>query len=143
MSRQLDFSKPLSDDDRKYALDRGMYAEVRANDLEHSEESEVHDPAGPEATGLTGNEPSREADHQTPTGVGLAALTANPGAKTVVEAEKETPTPSPAESAEKGTDYNSKTIAELQQELENRELSKSGSKAELVARLEEDDKESE
>lgn len=142
MSRQLDFSKPLSDDDRKYALDRGMYAEVRANDLEHAEESEVHDPAGPEATGLTGNEPSRVADHQTPTGVGLAALTANPGAKTVVEAEKETPGPT-AGAQKTGKDYNSWTVAELQQELENRELSKSGSKAELVARLEEDDKESE
>jgi ribosomal protein L22 len=41
--------------------------------------------------------------------------------------------------AAESTDYGSLTVDELQEELESRGLKKSGAKAELVARLEEDD----
>lgn len=83
MSRSIDRSKALSDEDRAYLLGHGEDGLVAQLDEQHGQ----------------------------------------------------------ADVAETGDDapYEDWTVAELQAELEGRELSKSGNKAELVSRLHEDD----
>lgn len=130
MSKQIDLTKPLSDEDRQYLEDRARHYEIAANDAEHAGAE-----LPPEYLGLTGGEPAFgvPADSH-PEGVGLGEGTLRPTNPHATVADESAPTEEDSEDS-----YDDMTVAELQDELENRELPKSGKKAELIARLRGDD----
>ncbi len=62
MSRQIDLSKKLSDEDRQYLIDRSRLVEVAANDARFGREQEAPDPAAAQqkqqpSVGLAGPPP--------------------------------------------------------------------------------------
>ena len=157
MSKQLNFDEPLSDDDRQHAINRGLIAEVDANDKRfkfREDTTSVDNPTDTgqaysvqQATGLTGNEPSGTSDRLTVSGLGAADVNANQPVPGTAEhdalvAEQQEGEDTPTEDSPEGTDYESWSLSQLQAELGKRELSKSGNKAELVSRLKADDEES-
>ena len=122
MTRQVPTDQPLSDEDRQYLKDRGQYATIEAIDREQGLEAE---PSG--NLGLLGSEPSLQADRQEGAGVGeaQALLYTDPTAE--------------PNSGDDDKDYDNWSKAELQDELEERGLPKSGNVADLVQRLRDDD----
>jgi len=66
MSRIIDWAKPLSDDDRAWAKDRGMYYQIEQNDLAHGNEVPLSDEQRINRTGVLGTEPSAAADRTEP-----------------------------------------------------------------------------
>jgi hypothetical protein len=145
MSRQIDFSKPLSEEDKQYALDRNMAIDVEENEKKFSEIQETGEKVDIVSSGLNGNEPSRFADKSEVSGLGLAQVNAGPTTEEVVAKEEvieETVEVSEGEEID-DDDYNTWSLDDLKIELGERQLSKSGNKAELVARLTADDQNSE
>lgn len=145
MSRQIDFSKPLSEEDKQYALDRNMAIDVEENEKKFSEIQKTGEKVDIVSSGLNGNEPSRFADKSEVSGLGLAQVNAGPTTEEVVVKEeviKETVEVSEGEEID-DDDYNTWSLDDLKIELGERQLSKSGNKAELVARLTADDQNSE
>jgi hypothetical protein len=145
MSRQIDFSKPLSEEDKQYALDRNMAIDVEENEKKFSEIQETGEKVDIVSSGLNGNEPSRFADKSEVSGLGLAQVNAGPTTEEVVVKEEvieETVEVSEGEEID-DDDYNTWSLDDLKIELGERQLSKSGNKAELVARLTADDQNSE
>ena len=66
MTRKLDWDKPLSDEDRQWALDRGMTHQVQANDLLSKDPDDPTDDQRMVASGLRGTEPSAQSDRTEP-----------------------------------------------------------------------------
>lgn len=132
MSKQVDLEKPLSDEDRDYLESRAMHREIAENDARFADGDPVS-----ERSGLTGEEPAYgvpAGSHPEAVGVGQGGVLA----RSDPAADRRA-----AESAadDEEDEYSEMTVAELQDELEKRDLPKSGKKAELAARLREDDDE--
>lgn len=130
MSMEVDLSTPLTDEERKYLMERGKYADVERVDNLHGGETPDELLAG-DGTGaqpvsvLTSDQMATRKERL------LAELRA------IEEAEQ-------ASDDSVGDDgdvppYESWKAAELKKELKARNLSQSGSQDELVARLYEDD----
>jgi hypothetical protein len=150
MSRQIDMSKPLSAEDRAWLIDNNREDEVRANDEAHGRDSSDLGTARGAMPFVTGQEPSGGADRMIPTG-----LTPNSANADLDRERREAQLkaamegPSSSDGAEAGdltyeTDdnpYEDWKLDALQNEAGKRELSKSGTKAELADRLRADDEE--
>lgn len=107
--RKIDhLSEPLSNEDRKYLLDRGFTTRVRLNDRK-----------------FAGREESVAAETNAP---------AQDKAGTS-EQNTEPPAENGGASAEDTEWVNSLDVEELKEELEDRDLAKSGNKSELRSRL--------
>lgn len=138
MSRQIDITKPLSDEDRQYLEDRARHEDLRRNaEIVGEREADVLTPIN---DGNTGDVDPFKADDGTEQITGT-----NPGERTVTAAQAaDTGVPTADDAGdEPDDDYENWTNEDLRDELENRDLSKSGNKQELVARLREDDAASE
>jgi hypothetical protein len=126
VSRQIDLSKPLSDEDRAYLLARGREQLVAKLDAQNGDE---------EAARLANYVPGSAVDQ--PEGVpdtpGLGAPNAE-AARTAAAVEDD-------DEVEAGTEdnYETWTNEQLREELDSRDLQTSGKKKELVARLRADD----
>lgn len=101
MSRQIDLTKKLSDEDREYFIARGEYVVVERNDAQF------------------GRDASKDASESEDS---VAAVEAGSGADSAPEKYSD-------EWFEKAT------VAELQHELEQRGLPKTGKRADLADRL--------
>lgn len=78
MSKSIDWSKPLSDEDRDWAISRGMDLQVQQNDAEHDRKDDgTSDTDQAFVTGLRGTEPSATSDRTETHGVGEAQLAVN------------------------------------------------------------------
>ena len=140
MSKQIDMTKPLSDDDRSYLHDRGRFAEIEANDAEFGERKPPEDDDTLEEqiynleeqlavlrTRLAHRNLAREQE-----AVGVVDRTAVDG-----EGGEE----------EEADNYDELSVAKLKEEIalrnKDREpgdrISQAGSKAELIDRLRADD----
>lgn len=151
MSREIDMSKPLSDEDRAWMLENNRDNEVRANDEAHGRDSSDIGRAGGMPF-VTGGEPSLGSDRSIPTG-----LTPNSQEADLDRERREAQLKAATEGGASAdplatgdlvyeTDdkpYEDWSAAELQNEAGKRELSKSGTKAELAERLRADDEERE
>lgn len=152
MSRQIDLSQKLSDEDRAWMLDNNRETEVRANDEAHGRDSSDIGRSGGMPF-VTGQEPSNSSDRTIPTGLTPNSANADLDSerreaqlKAAMEGEGEGSDPLSSEGLVYETDdkpYEDWTAAELQAEAGKRELSKSGTKAELAERLRADDEERE
>lgn len=127
MSREIDLSKPLSDEDAQYLADRGRYADLEragrnASDLPDG------DGTGPQLeSAVTGDRAASERDRL------IARLRElDPDAASDFEGDPET-------DDEEVAPYSEWTVPELDAELKRRELPGGGNKAEKVKRLEDDD----
>lgn len=126
MSKQIDLTQPLSDEDREYLRVLGRLDDIRRNDEQFAEGYEA-----PEA-----REPSATADRTQAAGIGEGTL----GTRAANASQPELA----GEGADEVGDdteapYEEWNLVDLREELEVRELSKSGNKGELAARLREDD----
>lgn len=132
MSREIDFDKKLSDEDREYLYQRNRWKEVKAN----YERFGGDEPVVPEGVPVTGPDSLVNA-------AGLDAVTPEEQAKY----NEASGSSEPSE-----VDYESMTKADLQAELddrkseaqtdeerENLDWKASENKAELIARLDRDD----
>jgi hypothetical protein len=137
MTRSVDWSKPLSDEDREWALNRGMDLQIRENDaLSGRTSDDTNDMSSVVLTGIAGTEPSLDSDRTEPSGVGEAQLALNAIQNSLQG------------SGEPDDDYSTMTKDELREEIEARneergeddQLLVSGTKADLAERLREDDK---
>lgn len=160
MPREIDESKPLSADDRQWLMDWGQYDVIERIDAEHGKQSE--DPRESQAaldyTKLVedlnavlaehGVQPAADpvaAVRQALAGVVRGNSDRNgPEDDRTVEALVDAQDPGQGDPPVEGTggggtDYSAMTADELRDELGSRELSRSGNKAELIARLQEDD----
>lgn len=154
MSRQIDITKPLSEEDVAYLDSRARHDLIEQNARMMAGEQE----SGPALIndGNTGDIDGFKADDGTDllagTNPGETPLTAiqavevqrsqsDEGNRPVEgEAEGVEPTRQAGDAlGETEDDYSEMTNEELREELESRGLSKSGTKAELQARLREDD----
>ena len=155
MARQIDDSKPLSDDDRQWLKDWGRDAEIaridaihgttpkaevaqedasKSDDLADLLRSNGIDPGEDAMEALRAHLGGRRGD---PLGQGQAVVA--PGQSgSYADGEPD----SDEGSASSAGGYEDWTVDDLKDELGNRELSKSGNKAELIARLQEDDEDS-
>jgi hypothetical protein len=125
MSRQIPRDQALSDEDREYLVARGDTNMINRLDLEFGVTDSYQDPAAP----LRGSEPSLAAASE-PAGLGQSQV----GLRTDHTGAPLTPGATAA-----ADEYDALTNEELRDELEERELSKSGNKQELITRLREDD----
>lgn len=110
MSRQIDFSKPLSDDDRAWLEERSLGWKI------------------PQAPGVELDPNASSED--------LLEHVPNTGTVNTAAADLERAV---AEGHQPEDSYEKWTVAELKEELKTRELAVSGKHDELVDRLEEDD----
>ena len=142
MSKQIDFTQPLSGDDRAYLMDRGRYAEIEANDAEFGErkppedddtlEDQIYDLEEQLAVLRT-----RMAHRDLAREQGVVGVKDN----TVVDGEG-------GEEPEEDN-YDDLSVAKLKEEIGKRNsgrdpedrISMAGTKAELVERLRADDAE--
>lgn len=159
MSREIDLTKPLSDEDKQYLMIRGREQEVRENERMSSNDSEAQRVPH---TGDVGTDPEtarpagiRNTTQEVPNDAKSAAARA--GMRGIVQDDDETETGQAAGAADdsEGLEppYDQHTKKELIAEIERRnalpeneeyeDISTSGDKADLVARLEEDDEASE
>lgn len=122
MSREIDL-KNLSDEDRSWLIERGRLAEVAASEGKTAQEIQQQEAANAPDAGGVEFKPVSPAD----AAAGMPRSSA--------EAERENVTPRTAEQ----DDYDDQKKADLVSELESRGLSTSGTKAELIERLEADD----
>lgn len=157
MSRQIDTSKRLSEEDRQYLVERGNLDAVRANDAEFGEEKSLQaidggntgdvDPfkrddgsdlvsgTHPDERTLT---PAQAAQTGVPMGGGRSVDPQVPGASQ-----------EPEDTRDYDKDYDEWSNADLQKEIDERNedgrrsdekrLSRSGTKAEMAKALEDDD----
>lgn len=126
MSREIDLSNPLSDEDRAYLLARGREQLVAQIDARRGDE---------EAAKLAHYVPGSAVDEAdgVPETPGLAAPN--------VEAARSAEIVEEDDDVEAGTEdnYETWTNEQLREELDSRDLQTSGKKKELVARLRADD----
>ena len=137
MAREIDLTQRLSEEDREYLLARGKEQLVFANDAEHT--------GDPEAVAFANYVPGTSIDRAdgvppTPGGDPLVVM----GGGTVegaveLEESDEDDEDDEEPSGESEDNYESWDKAALKEELANRELATSGNKAEMIARLREDD----
>lgn len=127
MSMEIDLSTPLTDDERQYLLMRGRLADIeRADSLNGVETPDAPegDGTGPKPISLmTSEQRATEAER-------LRARLAEIEGDADESDEDEDVEPEP---------YDAWTVQELDAELKRRQLPTSGTKAEKVKRLEEDD----
>jgi hypothetical protein len=152
MSRQIDITKPLSDEDRQYLEDRARHEDLRRNaEIVGEREADVLTPIN---DGNTGDVDPFKADDGTEQITGT-----NPGERTVTAAQAAdtgVPTADDADDAgdEPDDDYDDEdewSFRDLQAEIKDRnegrdeadKISAQGSRPELIARLREDDAASE
>ena len=139
MARKINEGKALSASDRAYLTDWGKFSVIARIDAEHGvdEDSVAPVDVNAELVAILGKYGIDAGDDA------LAAVDAALGAKaakTAVEAASDVPFTDDTDDAPEGG-YADWLGDDLRKELGNRELSKSGNKEELVARLEEDDAE--
>jgi hypothetical protein len=129
MSMEVDFSTPLTDEERAYLAERGRYADVERVDA------------------MTGSEPQPFGEGD---GTGLKQASVLTSDQMASERERllarlaELNAMAPDADDDSDTEvapYEEWTPQELKDELGRRGLPKSGTKADLVARLEENDRE--
>jgi len=116
MSKQIDFSKPLSAEDAAYVADRPWLAEdarLRGLDIVVSDDFEVEDDEEDNTDGSEGSDESDELDDDEPE-----------------DDEDE---------EELDDDYSEWNVDQLKAELKERGLTVSGSKEQLIERLEASD----
>lgn len=113
MARKIDESKPLSDKDRAWLEERGEYGRIQLIDAIHGKSEDA----------LSEEDAAR---------IALAAADREAAAEEAARISAE-------DNAADEVNYEEMTVEELRDELESRELSKSGNKADLIARLQEDD----
>lgn len=161
MSRQVDITKPLSDEDRAYLESRARHDLLAQNDRITNDRST--DPA-PEVVndGHTGDvDPFKEDDgsdllagtHPGETPVNPIQAIESRGTSDLGDEDKDPDEVYPVNvepsiqagdgdaASTEDDEYSDMTNEELREELESRDLSKSGSKAEMQARLRKDDAE--
>lgn len=133
MSMEIDWEKPLTPAARQYLADRDQHDRIRQMD-------EKFPPAETDDTSVVGpNDDWNGASglEAVPTSELLAELDRREAAGEDVWGSADT------SDAEDDTtpddDYESRTVADLQSELRDRNLSDSGKKADLIARLREND----
>lgn len=122
MSRQIDLSKPLSDEDRAYLESRNRLTDIAL--AEGGDASSLT--AGPS---LSSTATPEELLEQTPNLGDVGTVQKN-----YTEGDGTAPDP---------TEYDDMTVQQLKDELERRDLPVSGNKSELIARLVEDDDDTE
>jgi molybdopterin converting factor small subunit len=159
MSRQINFNEKLSNEDRKWLLQNGETQKVRANDEEFGRTEndddtleEVEEKLA-EARAEVARLEAEISRRQAPANVAQSEMPALTGGSTVGPVDNtvvdgETPEGAP-ESGE--DDYEAKTVAELRAILADRNkeriendqepFSTTGTKAELVERIRQDDRE--
>lgn len=156
MARQIDDSKPLSAEDRQWLKDWGRDAEIERIDQIHG----VTDGGASQEDSSAGGERSTEealsqllrdngvdpGDNPLEALVGvLTRSQGDPlgnGQQIVAPGESgsyASGEPSGDDTGDEEGEYGDWTVKQLQDELGDRELSKSGNKSELIARLREDD----
>lgn len=153
MSREIDFSEPLSDEDRTWLLANNRDEEVLANDAAHGRDSsDVAARKGSGVSFMTGNEPSLSADRVYPTGLTTVAADADLDKERreaqFKSAMEDGDAPSGVDTGDVTTETDEKPYEdwkgdELRAELGKRELSKSGTNPEMIERLRADDAERE
>lgn len=135
MSKKIDFSKPLTDADRQYVSERPWLlqdARLNGQDIIDDDEFFVDDD---EATG-DDNENTDEDSEGNEDGDDGSEGDADDAADDAEDDESED---GEDEDSEEAAPYAEWDYADLKVEAGNRNLSKSGSKEQLVKRLEEDD----
>lgn len=149
MSRTLDWEKPLSDEDRQWALDRGMTWQVEQNDALGGDKADLSEERQVIATGLRGTEPSSQSDRTEP-------LEMNPQARGLhtdhagraLDSETGLPRQERSDDDSDGDKYDEMTKGELREEVDTRNDARgddedhipvSGTAGELRDRLREDD----
>jgi hypothetical protein len=137
MSREIDTSQPLSDEDRQYLLDRGKNQLVDQIDAEQGDSN-----AARRAAYIPGMSIDRAAG--VPDTPSALPNTVMGGGDTDAEEDEgvEEDADLTAEAVESADNYDTWMVEDLQEELRNRDLPVSGKKKELVARLREDDESS-
>lgn len=132
MSRQIDLTKPLSDEDREYLESRARHREVEINDAEFGDtvaSGNVPDDSLEASTERSPDAQPASVGDQNPEGI------PSPVAEVLADAEAE-------DSEEDIDNYDSEpswSYAELQAEAKDRKLPAGGSRAEIIARLREYD----
>lgn len=137
VSRTIDLTQKLSDEDREYLLARGREQEVFRNDAEH-----VGDPESVRSANYIPGTSIDRAEGVPVTPNGDTRVVMGGGDVEVDEDGDEledTPDSRTVVDGESDDNYDTWGKAELKAELENRELATSGNKGELIARLREDD----
>jgi hypothetical protein len=159
MSRQINFNEKLSEEDRNWLLQNGETQKVHQNDEEFGRketdgdtDEQVEEKLAA-ARAEVGRLEAELANRQSPGNIAQGGMTALTGGQvpgpidnTVVDGE----TPEGAPDAG-GDDYESKTVPELRKELDKRNkerqendqepFSTTGTKAELIERIRQDDRE--
>lgn len=131
MSKQIDFSEPLSEEDEAYVNDRPWLrkdAELSGFDLSNAEDFVVEsddDESGQEPDGFEDDENSDSEDGE--------------GDGGTADDESEDEDEGDEDGEEEAAPYTEWDYADLKEEAGNRKLSKAGSKEQLIQRLEEDD----
>lgn len=131
MARKINPDKPLSDKDRQWLTDWNRIAQIKEHDLAHPPKGarSEPEPEPDEAGGLqSGSDSSGEQEEPTDPEKG------EPDSPAAQESE-------PDDEDDDGDWYEDEGVTNdhLKDELGKRELSKSGNKDELIARLREDD----
>jgi hypothetical protein len=160
MSRQIDLSKKLSDEDRDYLISRGRLDDVRANDADFGQDQERFQVIDDGNTGdvdpfkrddgsdlMAGTHPGERAltpVQQIETGVPPEEVTGLPPTEPSQQAGDATGEGSDSRSFD--DDYDAEedgkpvwTKEDLEEEAQKRGLPKSGNKSDLIKRLREDD----
>lgn len=152
MSRNIDYSKKLSDADREWLLWNNGQAAVMANDEEFAGKISVTDDRSYTSPVLTGQEPSATADRTQAVGMNVANIEADLDRErrqaqfdAALSGSKPDSDPSTSDWSVESDEapYEDWHNDDLKAELAKRELSRSGVKVELVERLRASDEESE
>jgi hypothetical protein len=145
MTRNIDWDKPLSEEDRDWAIARGLDLQVAQNDDEHGRKStDTGDIDQAIVNGIRGTEPSATSDRTETHGIGEAQLAVNRDRVAALQA---------AEGRGSGGDiddrYSTMSKDELKDEVEKRNVEREdagldalpvgGNKGDLQDRLREDD----
>ena len=168
MSRHIDESKPLSKADREWLISRNDWARIQRIDSSNGIEAEAEPVSAPRPSAVGQRDLDRlqlflsanfadeihgeaaTAGAEGPVDIAIRLLTTQVLNQNLPEPGPDPVTPpadgttaedeANAEQPQGGTtNYQVLSVAELQGLLEKRELSRSGNKAELIARLVEDD----
>lgn len=146
MTRNINWDKPLSEEDRDWAVARGMDLQVAQNDSEHGRKStDTSDIDLAIVNGIRGTEPSATSDRTETHGIGEAQLAVNRDRAAAIAA---------AEGGGSGADtddrYSTMSKDELKDEIESRNAEREdagldalpvgGNKGDLQDRLREDDR---
>lgn len=133
MSKQIDFSKPLSEDDQAYVAERPWLlqdARLNGQDIITDDEFTVDDDGtGSDENTDEDSDSNEDGDESTEGG----------DESNSDDAEEDESEDGEDDDSEEAAPYAEWDYADLKEEAGNRNLSKSGSKEQLVKRLEEDD----